>query len=64
MTDAVMQGVQDALTACLDFIDIGVIVGEPSEGLLRRAAYADGGFRDVTVMSVLRPDAAPAARAD
>ena len=39
-------------------------VGFQAEGLLRRAAYADGGFRDVTVMSVLRPDAAPAARAD
>ena len=32
--------------------------GFQAEGLLRRAAFADGGFRDVTIMAILRPDAA------
>jgi RimJ/RimL family protein N-acetyltransferase len=38
--------------------------GFEAEGLLRRAAFADGGFRDVTVMAVLRPDGDSVGKAD
>jgi RimJ/RimL family protein N-acetyltransferase len=35
-------------------------VGFEVEGLLRRAAYVDGAFKDITVMGILRPDDPPA----